>query len=85
MAQFCSFSGKEIQKGTGKMFVKDNGQILYFANRKSEKNMLKLKRDNRKFKWTKAAQDQRTAIKNQEATQGASKSTSSKAAAKKKK
>mgnify|MGYP006304818071 CR=1 FL=1 len=63
MARECSFSGKELKPGTGKMFIKDNGQILYFANRKSEKNMLKLKRDNRKFKWTKASQDLRAAKK----------------------
>ncbi len=49
----CSFSGKEIKPGTGKMYVKDNGQILWFKNLKAEKNLLKLKRDPRKFKWTK--------------------------------
>ena len=69
MAKFCSFSGKEIKPGTGKMFVKDNGQILYFATRKSEKNLLKLKRDNRKFKWTKAAQDLREVKKAQASTE----------------
>ena len=55
----CSFSGEEIKKGTGKMFVRDNGQVLWFKNTKCEKNYLKLKRDNRKFKWTKAAQELR--------------------------
>lgn len=49
----CSFSGEEIKKGTGKMFVKDNGTVLWFKNSKCEKNYLKLKRDARKFKWTK--------------------------------
>lgn len=49
----CSFSGEEIKKGTGKMFVKDNGQILWFKNSKCEKNYLKLGRDSRKFKWSK--------------------------------
>lgn len=48
----CSFSGEEIKRGTGKMFVKDNGQVLWFKNSKCEKNFLKLKRDSRKFKWT---------------------------------
>ncbi|MFW6233554.1 MAG: 50S ribosomal protein L24e [Nanoarchaeota archaeon] len=48
----CSFCGKEVKKGSGKMFVRDNGQILYFCKSKCEKNMLKLKRDARKFKWT---------------------------------
>ena len=47
-----SFSGKEIKKGYGKMYVKDNGSILWFASSKEEKNFLKLKRDPRKLKWT---------------------------------
>lgn len=48
----CAFSGKEIPKGKGKMYVKDNGTVLWFYSSKCEKNMLKLKRDPRKFKWT---------------------------------
>lgn len=48
----CSFCGSEIKKGTGKMFVRDNGTILRFCKSKCEKNMLKLGRDARKFKWT---------------------------------
>lgn len=49
----CSFCGVEINKGTGKMYVKNNGQVLYFCKSKCEKNLLKLGRDSRKFKWTK--------------------------------
>ena len=48
----CSFSGEEIKPGTGKMYVKDNGTVLWFKSSKCEKNYLKLKRDPRKFKWT---------------------------------
>jgi large subunit ribosomal protein L24e len=48
----CSFCGKTLVKGTGKMFVKDNGQVLWFHTSKCEKNYLGLKRDPRKFKWT---------------------------------
>ncbi len=51
----CSYSGDEIKPGTGKMYVKDNGKVLWFKNSKCEKNMLKLKRDPRKFEWTEAA------------------------------
>lgn len=50
----CNFCGTELAKGSGKMYVKDNGQILYFCSSKCEKNMLVLKRDSRKFKWTKS-------------------------------
>ena len=49
----CSYCGTVVKRGSGKMFVKDNGQVLYFCKSKCEKNMLKLKRDARKFKWTK--------------------------------
>ncbi len=48
----CSFCGKEIKKGTGKIFVKDNGQVVNFCSSKCEKNMMVLKRDARKLKWT---------------------------------
>jgi len=48
----CNFCGKEIAKGTGKMYVFVSGKVLYFCSSKCEKNMLKLKRDPRKFKWT---------------------------------
>ncbi len=48
----CSFCGKTIEKGTGKMYVKTNGQVYWFCSSKCEKNFLKLKRDPRKIKWT---------------------------------
>jgi len=46
-----TFSGKEIPRGTGKMYVKKDGKIIYFASKKEEKNMLKLGRNPRKVKW----------------------------------
>ena len=49
----CSFCGHEVEKGTGKMFVKTDGKILNFCARKCEKNMLVLKRKARDLKWTK--------------------------------
>ena len=47
-----SFSGKEIPRGKGIMYVKKDGKILYFLNHKEEKNMLQLKRKPRRVKWT---------------------------------
>jgi large subunit ribosomal protein L24e len=47
----CSFCGQEIEPGTGKMFVRRDGSVLYFCSSKCEKNMLKLKRVPRKIKW----------------------------------
>lgn len=47
----CSFCKVEIETGTGKMFVKKDGGLLYFCSNRCEKNMLKLKRLPRKVKW----------------------------------
>ncbi|MFH0978693.1 MAG: 50S ribosomal protein L24e [Candidatus Woesearchaeota archaeon] len=49
----CSFCGETLKPGTGKMYVKKDGKILYFDSNKCEKNMIKLGRNPRKFKWTK--------------------------------
>lgn len=49
----CSFCGKVIEKGTGKMYVFKTGKINYFCASKCERNSLKLKRKARKLKWTK--------------------------------
>ena len=49
----CSFCGKDIEDGTGKIFVKTDGKVLHFDKQKCEKNMLKLNRKPRNLKWTK--------------------------------
>lgn len=51
----CSFSGKEIPPGKGIMYIKNDGKVLYFYNRKCEKNMLKLGRKARNITWTEEA------------------------------
>jgi len=51
----CSFCQHEIEKGTGKMFVKTDAKIFYFCSRRCEKNMLKLGRDPKNVKWTSKA------------------------------
>jgi large subunit ribosomal protein L24e len=48
----CIFCGKEIEKGTGLIFVKKDGKQLKFCSTKCEKNMLKLGRKARNLKWT---------------------------------
>ncbi len=47
----CSFCGYEIPPGTGIMYVKTDGTILYFCSSKCRKNYL-LGRNPRKLKWT---------------------------------
>ena len=49
----CSFCSKNIESGTGTMFIEKSGKVMYFDSKRCEKNSLKLKRDPRKFKWTK--------------------------------
>ena len=51
----CSFCGNDIEKGTGMMFVQNDGRIFYFCSRKCEKNLFKLKRVARNVKWTQEA------------------------------
>jgi len=48
----CSFSGKEIKKGTGITVVKKDGGIAHFKNKKNEKAELLFNRSRRKTKWT---------------------------------
>lgn len=48
----CSFCGKEITAGCGKLYVRKDGSTELFCATKCERNLLKLKRDRRKTKWT---------------------------------
>ncbi len=61
----CSFSGKEIPKGQGLMYVKKDGTILYFYSSKEKKNYLSLGREGRRQKWTPSAREfkERQAVK----------------------
>ena len=47
----CSFCARQIEKGTGKIFVTKAGKILNFCANKCEKNMFKLKRKPSNLKW----------------------------------
>ncbi|GBC74081.1 MULTISPECIES: 50S ribosomal protein L24e [Candidatus Nitrosocaldus] len=48
----CSFCGNTIRFGEGRILVRNDGSMLYFCSSKCWKNMLVLKRDARKLKWT---------------------------------
>jgi large subunit ribosomal protein L24e len=48
----CSFTRKNIEPGTGKMYVKKDGTILWFISHKAQMNYLKLEREARFLKWT---------------------------------
>ena len=49
----CAFCGDVIQPGTGLMYIRNDGVILRFCSSKCYKNMLKLRRNPKKLKWTK--------------------------------
>lgn len=50
----CSFCGRQIEPGTGLLFVRNDGALLWFCSSKCKKNALKLKRNPRKVKWVKS-------------------------------
>jgi len=47
----CSFCGKPIEHGTGKMVVQRDGTVSYFCSSKCEKNV-ELGRVSRRIRWT---------------------------------
>ena len=50
--RICSFTHEEIEPGTGMMYIKRDGSVFWFKDSKARKNMLKLKRNPRRLKWT---------------------------------
>ncbi|MCY3854544.1 MAG: 50S ribosomal protein L24e [Thaumarchaeota archaeon] len=52
MSQPCKFCGGNVSLGSGTIFAKNDGTILLFCSSKCKKNMLVLKRDPRKLRWT---------------------------------
>ncbi|MCD6340336.1 MAG: 50S ribosomal protein L24 [Desulfurococcales archaeon] len=48
----CSFCGSEIPPGTGMMYVKNDGTVLWFCSSKCFK-YFKMGRDPKRLPWTK--------------------------------
>jgi len=48
----CTFCGRELEPGTGTMFVTKEGKLLYFTDSKCEKNFLKLNRKPLRTRWS---------------------------------
>ncbi|NPA86401.1 MAG: 50S ribosomal protein L24 [Candidatus Diapherotrites archaeon] len=49
----CHFCGREIEKGTGIMYVLNDGTVLWFCSHKCLRNW-QLGRNPRKLKWARA-------------------------------
>jgi large subunit ribosomal protein L24e len=47
----CSFCKRNYEFPRGLSFIKNDGNVLYFCSSKCRKNMLYLKRDNKKVSW----------------------------------
>jgi len=60
-----SFTGEETSPHRGVHLLKNDGTVEYYANSKSFKNALKLRRDKRKLKWTEAYRHARIQAQNQ--------------------
>ncbi len=48
----CSFCGTDIEPGTGSIYVKGDGSLLYLCSSKCRRNEVYLKRRARRLKWT---------------------------------
>lgn len=50
--QKCSFCGRDVEPGTGMMFIRNDGRVYWFCSSKCRKSLVEMRRDPRKFKWT---------------------------------
>ncbi len=57
----CSFCAREIEPGTGMMFIKRDGQVFNFCTSSCRKQQLHLGRVGHRFKWTRAHELKRAA------------------------
>jgi len=48
----CGFCGGGIEPGTGTIYVRSDGSLLYLCSSKCRKNAITLKRRPQKLKWT---------------------------------
>ncbi|MEM0333660.1 MAG: 50S ribosomal protein L24e [Candidatus Aenigmatarchaeota archaeon] len=51
----CNFCNSKIEEGTGKIFVRNSGEILYFCSKKCERYYL-MGRKKEKLKWVRKNQ-----------------------------
>ncbi len=66
----CSFCEETINPGTGLIYVKNEGKVLYFCSRKCEKNLITLGRRAVALKWTRASRKKRKTAKEHQKQEG---------------
>lgn len=59
MEHVCAYSGEAIEPGKGIMFVKRNGDVLYYKSRKCLREHQDLGRVPRYVRWTKHSREAR--------------------------
>jgi large subunit ribosomal protein L24e len=74
----CSFCAREIEPGTGMMFIKRDGTVFNFCTSSCRKQQLNLGRVGHRFKWTRAHELKRAADRSS-AQRGSTASTGTKA------
>jgi large subunit ribosomal protein L24e len=52
----CTFCGKAIEAGTGKLYIKRDATTFHFCSSKCQRNQVGLGRVNRHVRWTEAFQ-----------------------------
>lgn len=55
----CSICRTNIQKGSGKMYVRNDGRIFYFCSSKCQKNF-RMGRETKKLRWASREKKVRT-------------------------
>ena len=47
----CTYCNRPIPRGTGKLFIRKTGKMIYLCSSKCDKNMNQLGRKQAKMKW----------------------------------
>ncbi|MBI4999973.1 MAG: hypothetical protein HZB92_00375 [Euryarchaeota archaeon] len=63
----CSFCGREIEPGTGSLFIRKDGSTFQYCSSKCRKNSLHLGRVPRRVRWTQQYASLKAAGKSKEA------------------
>ena len=70
----CDYTGEEIEPGTGKMFVRTDGTILWFKDSKAEKNYF-MGREARDLEWAGREDEEETVDETDQAADDADEDT----------